>query len=277
VTAPLVGVLMYIGQTGDQLLGATALFAMGIGMGIPLLLIGLSAGRWLPKAGPWMVVVKQIFGMLMLAMAIWMFSRVAQQTIILILWSSYLLGIAVFLAFILPRVIKKEIINRSLGLVFGLSGMLVMFTAADNSAILYSITRHSQKTNSQMTARSFTIVRDLSDFNRYLLIAKTKQQPVLLDFYADWCESCITMDTHVFNKVVIQQALSRYMLLRVNLTANNEKDQALLKYFGVIAPPTMLFFNTTGVEVNSKRIVGELNSKEFLENLQDIEKEIALK
>ncbi len=201
VTAPLVGVLMYIAQTGDKVLGASALFAMGIGMGIPLLLIGVSAGKLIPRRGPWMNAIKKLFGFIMLVMAAWMLSRVA----------------------FLPQ--------------------------------------------STTQVRPFIVVHDMVELNKQLSIAHTSQKPVLLDFYADWCESCVTMDRNVFNMPNIQQALKGFILLRADLTANSKADEALLKNYNVVAPPTVLFFNNYGQEVNAHRIVGEVNAKEFTTRL----------
>jgi thiol:disulfide interchange protein DsbD len=126
VTAPLVGVLMYIAQTGDHILGASALFALGIGMGIPLMLIGLSAGKWLPKSGPWMEAVKKVFGLLMLGMAIWMLSRILSSTVTVILWGVLLIILALFLTFYLSHLIPQRKLNRGLGLVAGLAGIILI-------------------------------------------------------------------------------------------------------------------------------------------------------
>ncbi len=203
VTAPLVGVLMYIGQTGDILLGAAALFAMGMGMGIPLLLIGVSARKFLPKSGPWMVVVKQLFGVMMLVMAVWMFSRIPSLDIL-----------------------------------------------------------HVERQTA--TEGSFVVVQNLKEVNQQLLLAQEQHKPVILDFYADWCESCVSMDKKVFGSPAVRAALSNFVLLRADLTANNQADDQILKNYAVIAPPTVLFFNNKGKEVNSRRIVGEVSPGEFL-------------
>lgn len=208
VTAPLVGVLMYISQTGDLLLGTSALFVMGIGMGIPLLLIGTSAGRWLPKSGGWMEIVKKVFGLLMLAMAVWLLARVIPTPF------NYL-----------------------------------------NHDAFYS------------SKQSFIVVNDMRHFNQELLTARAEHKPVLLDFYADWCESCVDMDRQVFNTPNVKQQLNHYVLLRADLSANTTEEEAMLHYFNVMAPPTVLFFDNQGREINSRRIVGEINAKEFLARL----------
>ena len=264
VTAPLVGVLMYIGKTGNLLFGASALFAMGIGMGIPLLLIGASAGKWLPKSGPWMEAVKKIFGLLMLGMAIWLLSRVVAPDVAIRIWGLLLLGIALFFGLHLPRLIGRHGLNRGLGFVVGCSGMLLMIGGTEPMLISQWMNLSQYTTPS---SHAFIVVRDSVDLDKQLLIAKAAHRPVILDFYADWCESCVSMDRHVFNAPEIKQALSNYVLLRADLSQNTANDEALLKRFNVIAPPTVLFFGPNGHEANSERIVGEVDAKEFLGRL----------
>lgn len=201
VTAPLVGVLMYIADSGNMALGAGALFAMGIGMGIPLILIGTSAGKWLPKRGRWMILVQKAFGVLMLGMALWMFSRV------------------------------------------------------------YAV---ANPYSDVQTNSSFTLVHNMQDLNHQLMIAQASGKPVILDFYADWCESCVDMDKNVFSMQDVLHGLNKFVLLRADLSRNTAADEDLLRNFDVIAPPTVLFFNNQGQEVNSHRIVGELNAKDFM-------------
>lgn len=274
VTAPLVGVLMYIGQTGDLVLGASALFAMGMGMGIPLLIIGMSAGKWLPKSGAWMEAVKKFFGILMLGMAIWLLSRIVPTVITTILWGCLLIAVAAFLGIYLPRIVGRYKFNRSLGFVVGFSGMLVMFGGvAVPTSTLQWVTPHAAQ---QSVSPSFTIVHNVADFNKELALARAANQPAILDFYADWCDSCVTMDRNVFNSSDVQRKMNNYVLLRVDLSGNTPADEALLKHFDVIAPPTVLFFDASGREMNSQRIVGEVNAKEFLARLSNLRTEMAL-
>lgn len=260
VTAPLVGVLIYMGQTGDMVLGASALFTMGIGMGIPLMLIGISAGRFLPKSGQWMEAVKKLFGIIMLGMAIWMLSRIATPVITNILLGLLLLSIAIFFAIYLPRHLGWYKLNRSLGFAVGLAGLL--FIA--NSVITQPFSFLRIPTQ---IANQFIIVHSVNDLNKQLLIAQTARKPVLLDFYADWCESCIVMDKNVFSKPEVMHLLNNFVLLRADLSENTSNDEILLKNFNVIAPPTVLFFNQVGHEEDTHRIVGEVNKQEFLTRL----------
>ncbi|WP_172622695.1 protein-disulfide reductase DsbD [Aquicella siphonis] len=260
VTAPLVGVLMYIAETGNMALGGGALFAMGLGMGIPLVVIGVTAGKWLPRRGPWMYAVQRFFGLLMIGMAVWLLSRVSSPAVILKFISVMLLAAAVYLGVYLPRFEGSKRMKRGFGLASGIAGVL-LFTVVSLPAVMTHLSPARQST---LATNSFTIVHDLADLNQQLAKAQAAHRPVLLDFYADWCESCVVMDKTVFSEPGVMKNLSRFILLRADLSANNAADEAMLKNYDVIAPPTVLFFNNQGQEVNSHRIVGELTANEFM-------------
>lgn len=261
VTAPLVGVLMYIGQTGNVVLGAAALFAMGIGMGIPLLVIGVSARKVLPKSGPWMVLVKQFFGLLMLGMAVWLFSRIPSHTIKMESLGVILLLAGVLAGIYLSRVTEWRRLNQCVGTCVALLGALVMINGSGWMNLTPSWLSASGNASG---ANSFIIVSDLDALNQQLAQAQLAHKPVLLDFYADWCESCVAMDKNVFSTPDVINVLKNFVLLRADLTSNNMEDEALLKNYSVVAPPTVLFFNNDGREVNSRRIVGEVSAREFI-------------
>lgn len=261
VTAPLVGVLMYIAQTGDMILGASALFAMGVGMGIPLILLGTSAGKLLPKRGPWMIAVQKMFGFLMLAMAIWLAARVIPEAYSQLLFGLLLVAVAFYVGIYLPRIIERRFINRSVGLVIGLFAVFIM-TGGMMSMGFFTNSKLSMPADNQ-----FVIVRNLADFDKQLSLAQHAQKPVLLDFYADWCASCVEMDNAVFKQPEVQRAIDNFVLLRIDLSANSADDEAMMKRFDVVAPPTILFFTDRGQEVNSRRIIGELGLNEFLSRI----------
>ena len=276
VTAPLVGVLMYIAQTGDRLFGASTLFVMGIGMGIPLLFIGTSVGKWTPKGGVFGDLVKKVLGILMLGMAIWLLSRIFPHMIIMLLWGLLLIGVAIYFGVYLPKFMLQPRLGKVLGFLLGFSGILLIFAEVSSSSYLHTALPNS-KHNMVNQEQSFIIIHNLDEFKQQLGIAKEKQQIVLLDFYADWCASCVTMDQQVFAHPNVQHVLSSYRLLRIDLSNQNEQDEKLLKYFNVIAPPTIIFFDVSGSEVSNKRIVGEVNANEFLERLNHLEKQVVLK
>jgi thiol:disulfide interchange protein DsbD len=259
VSAPLVGVLAYIGRTGDVLLGAMALFAMGIGMGIPLLLIGVSADKLLPKAGPWMVTLERTFGIMMLGVAIWMLSRMIPGPITLFLWAILFIIAAIFLGVFSAVPARFVWLVKILSIMSLVYGMMLLVSSVEDGR------RHVEQ-----VVMPFTIVRSMQTLEQELNAAKQKKQIVLLDFYADWCSSCLAMDRRVFSRSDVQTALHSFRKLRIDLTANNAFDQAVLKQFDVIGPPTMLFFDKEGQELTSQRIVGEVSPTILLLHINKI-------
>ncbi len=271
VSAPLVGVLAYIGQTGDVVLGALALLALGIGMGIPLLLIGISADKILPKAGPWMTLVERIFGFVMLGLAIWMLSRMIPGPISLALWATLFVVSAIYLAvFSVP--LRIQWFTKGVAVAALVYGIILMVGALEgNDDIFYPWAEF--KTSAQMdSAKSvFKVIHSMDELEQEWARAKSIKQPVLLDFYADWCNSCVIMDRTVFSKEDVQAALeNKIIVLRVDLTKNDAFDRAIQKRFHVVGPPTIIFFNSQGQELTSLRIVGEVNAKKLLMQLEKI-------
>jgi thiol:disulfide interchange protein DsbD len=267
VSAPLVGVLAYIAESGDIILGGVALLALGIGMGIPLLLIGTSAGKLLPKSGAWMNTIKHLFGLLMLALAIWMLSRVFSADVIIFLWALLAIGAAVFIW----QSKHSHLVWRKLHQGFGLAllsyGFILVGGAFSGSTDpLHPLSQFGVQT-AQLPTMKFAVVKDMNDLNQQLSLAKAANKQVLLDFYANWCVSCVAMDTHVFNRPEIFQALNNFVILRADVTENNEFDQELQRRFNVIAPPTIIFFNAAGKQLQQQEIVGEVDEKEFLTNI----------
>lgn len=272
VSAPLVGVLAYIGQTGDVVLGAMALLALGIGMGIPLLLIGISADKLLPKAGTWMILIERIFGFVMLGLAIWMLSRMIPGPITLFLWAVLFIVAAIFLGVFSPVPKQLRWLARGLAVVTLTYGIILVIGSAKGNSDLFNPWAEFDGKSSIVTAQSvFKIVHSTNELEQYRKLAKKNQQIIVLDFYADWCNSCVMMDRTVFSRENVQAALKNVMVLRVDLTEDNAFDQSLLKRFHLIGPPTIIFFNKEGQELTSLRIVGEVNAEEFLAQLTKIE------
>jgi thioredoxin:protein disulfide reductase len=270
VSAPLVGVLAYIAKSGDVLLGGLALMALGLGMGLPLLLVGASAGKLLPKAGTWMEAVRHFFGLMMLGVAIWMLSRILPGPAILFLWALLAIVAAGFV-----RQLKRskkiwQKLHQGLGLVLLCYGFILMVGAIIGMSDPLYLLGKPQYSITSNTKSSFTVLKSMSQLNDQLALAKSRHLPVLLDFYADWCVSCVIMDRSVFIKPEIKTALGKFILLRADITQNNDFDQALLQRFNIVAPPTIVMFNSNGEIQLNNAIVGEVDSKQFLSDLDKV-------
>lgn len=280
VSPPLIGALAYIGQTGDAILGGSALFAMGLGMGVPLLIIGTSGGKLLPKAGPWMKIVEATFGVILLAVAVWMLSRILPGQLVMFFWAGLLIIPAVYMGILNPmKQTGWANFWRGLGLVFAIYGVILMIGAAmgndnplepleqkTNPFINYPASKYSAE-NPEAT---FITIKTNDDFDRQLNQATLKNKITMLDFYADWCISCKEMDRHTFTDPNVKAKLQKMVLLRADVTNNDIEDRALEERLKVIAPPTILFFDKDGSEIVSQRIVGEKNAEQFLQHLERV-------
>jgi thioredoxin:protein disulfide reductase len=271
VTAPLIGALSYIGKTGNAVLGGTALFTMGLGMGIPLMIIGTLGGEFLPKAGPWMNTIKAIFGVLLLGVAIVLLGRIVSANITMWLWAALLIVTAIYMGALTtkPKHHNSKL-WKALSLILLVYGFLLLIGASmGNTDPLQPLAiKQAIPVANQSQSSSFQIVNNLSDAERALANAKQQNKPALLDFYADWCVSCKEMDAQVFNDLTVQRKLANYVLIRADVTSNDEAVQALEKHFNVIAPPTMIFFNKECNEITNSRIVGAVSANDFLNHLQ---------
>ena len=260
VAPALVAVLAVIAQSGAVARGAAVLFAMSFGMGTPLLVAGASAGKLLPRAGAWMDIVKRFFGVLMLAVAAWMLTRIVPAAIALLLWAVP----ACLAAWVLwPAARNRTPIGwlvRSVGIAFGLFGVvLVVGAALGGTDPLEPIPRFA----TQRAQLPFRSIKSVEDLTREIARARAQGAPVLLDFYADWCVSCKEMERYTFSDPAVQAALSKVVLLRADVTRNDAADQALLKHFGIIGPPTISFFGSDGAERRNFREVGYMKAPQF--------------
>lgn len=274
---PLAGALIYIGQTGDAVLGGTALFAMSIGMGLPLIIVGTLGGKFLPKAGAWMDAVKSVFGVLMLGVAIWMLERIIPSTVAQLLWGALLIGAAVYLSATDPL---KEAASgwsrlwKSLGMILLIWGALILVgVAAGGKGTVFSPLAGlnmgaSGGAAQPAAALTFTPVKNLTDLNAKLAQAKAEGKPVMLDFYADWCVACKEMEHNTFSDPTVIARLKNFVLLQANVTANNADDKALFKRFGVLGPPTMVFFNAKGDELKAQQVVGYEPPATFMKHIE---------
>ncbi len=253
VTAPLIGALGYIAQTGNIALGTAALFFLGLGMGVPLLLIGASLGRWLPHAGHWMNSIKKIFGLMLLAVAIYLISRLLPAFIIMLLWA----GLLIFSGLVFVRTI------RSLGIILLLYGILILIGASlGNTNPLKPLTQQAKAP--QIHTK---IVKNMHELETALQTAQQKKQAVLLDFYADWCTSCQVIESKMLAHPQILEAIKQMQFIKVDLTANTHESRALLHEFNVIAPPTFIFIDTSSHEREALRLVGDVSIRKLLDHL----------
>jgi thioredoxin:protein disulfide reductase len=280
VTVPLVGALTYITSTGNVLIGASALFALGFGMGIPLLLIGTSAGKLLPKAGNWMKTIQAGFGVLLLAVAIYLLERIIPESVTLLLWGSLLIVCAIYLGALrrTATTANWRTLWQGLGIVILVSGIALVLGAAMGHTNVFAPLQ-TQPSASPIRSDTLTgqarwqVVNSIDDVEAALARAQQTNQPVMLDFYADWCIACKSMERNVFSDPVVQAALSHYVILKADITTQNAMDQALMQKYNVIAPPTLLFFNTHGDLSLTATLVGEVTRQDFLTHIQLLAKQ----
>lgn len=270
VTAPLIGALIYIGQTGDAVLGGLALFALSLGMGAPLLAIGTSAGKLLPRAGAWMDAVKAVFGVLLLAVALWMLERILPTAVIMALWAALLIASGVYLGALEP--LREGVSGwyrlwKSLGVILLIWGVFMLVGAAAGGRDLLQPLRGvfggGAGEAGSHTELVFQQVKGPEGLEQALADARRQGRPVMLDFYADWCISCKEMEKYTFGDPQVQAALEGVVLLQTDVTANDAQDQALLKRFGLFGPPAILFFTPEGEELSNYRVVGFVPAEEF--------------
>lgn len=271
---PLAGALIFLGQHADPFLGGMALFALSMGMGIPLLIIGTSAGKLLPKAGDWMNAIKAIFGVLLLGLAIWMLERILPGWLTLILWGSLLLVSAVYMGALNHLAIDargSDKLFKGLGLILMLYGALLIVGGASGShnvwQPLQSITLTGHSSQSPAAELEFTQIDNLQQLETQLA---TSSQPVMLDFYADWCTDCKTMEQTTFRDPDVVAAMQHYTLLQLDMTDNTDAHQKMLKALQVFGPPTMLFYNNKGDELRSQRLVGHIKPEQMLTHLSQL-------
>ncbi|MES2106411.1 MAG: protein-disulfide reductase DsbD [Pseudomonadota bacterium] len=264
VAAPLATSLLYISQTRDVLVGGSALFAMAMGMGVPLLLVGLSAGSLLPRAGMWMESIKQFFGVLMLAMALWMISPVLPVWAQMAGWALILLGYAGYLLFVRKN---AGIPSRVFASLLAILGLLQVVGVSTGGRDVFSPVAHLLGTQQQGV--KFTRIRSIAELDQAL--AQSKGKTAVLDFYADWCVSCKEMEKLTFTDQKIKPRLDDMLLLQVDVTANSADDKALLKRFNLFGPPGIIFFNKQGQEIQGGRVIGYQNPEKFAASLGRVE------
>ncbi|GGD00426.1 thiol:disulfide interchange protein DsbD [Undibacterium terreum] len=277
VAGPLAGALLYISQTRNVWTGGWALFSMAVGMSVPLLLTGISAGSLLPRAGAWMNHVKKVFGLLLIAVAIWMVSPVFPVGVMMAIWGSFAILCAVFLHVFEPLPANtglRTYLGKTLGLVFLVCGLFELIGAASSGSDILQPLTHLRVAvadpagpGNSATGRvevRFTRIRSVAELEQTLATAGT---PVMLDFYADWCVSCKEMERYTFSETKVSDKLKGLRLLQVDVTANSAEDKALMKKFNLFGPPGIILFNASGAEIPQSRIIGFLNPESFIDHL----------
>ena len=277
VAAPLAAALIYIGQTGDTVLGGSALFAMGMGMGAPLVLVGASAGKLLPKAGAWLNATKGVFGVIMLAMAVWMLSRILPPTVTMLLWAMLLIIPSSYLSALDPL---PEHSNgwrklwKGVGLIMLAYGLLLLIGVSGGGTNplkpLQGILNSGASAEAKQEGIPFRRVANLRELEQRLQEAAAQRRYVMLDFYADWCISCKEMEAYTFTDPTVKRQLNEFILLQADVTQNSAEDQALLATFNLIGPPALLFFGPDQQELSAQRVIGYQDSGVFSETLRRV-------
>lgn len=273
VAPPLAGALIFIGQTGDAVLGGAALFALSMGMGAPLIAIGTSAGKLLPRAGAWMDAVKAVFGVGLLAVAIVLLERILPPAVAMVLWGLLMIGSAVYLGALQqlpPDVSGWRKLWKGLGVFLLAYGILMLVGAAaggkDTLQPLRGLGLGGGDSASHHAA--FKRIKTVADLDRELAAAGTAGKPVMLDFYADWCVACKEMERYTFSDPGVIAEMGRFVLLQADVTANDDLDQALMQgRFGIPGPPAILFFDPEGRELRGYRVIGFVPAQEFADHL----------
>ncbi|TVP81356.1 protein-disulfide reductase DsbD [Thioalkalivibrio sp.] len=280
VTAPLVGALLYISQTGDAVLGGIALFSLSMGMGAPLLAIGTSAGKILPKAGPWMDAVKAVFGVGLLAMGVWLLERVIPGEAALFLWSSLFIVTAIYMGALqsVPESASGwRTLWKGVGLVLLVYGVILMIGAATGGKDMFRPLAGLSTPATMVvgadgvqraTQMEFTKVDSIADVEREVAAAQERNEPVFLDFYADWCVDCVRLERTTFQDPRVIQAMSQVHLLKADVTANTSEHRDLMRAFNLFGPPAMIFYDEDGRELRNYRAVGYMNAERFLAHVE---------
>ncbi len=276
VAPALIAALTVMAQTGDMLRSGTALFAMSLGMGAPLLLVGAAQGKFLPKAGPWMVAVRNSFGFMMLGLAIWMLSRILPGNVTMLLWALLVFMAGVFMGG-LTTLTSESPSSQKLGKGFGVLAIvygiiLLLGGLAGGSNPFQPLASINVGAGSATAVAEhelpFRRVKTVDDLDRELAAASAAGKTAFLDFYADWCVSCKEMEAYTFTDEEVQAELANTVWLQADVTANDEADQALLQRFGVFGPPTIIFFAADGRQRHGYEVVGYMKAGDFAAHLR---------
>lgn len=268
VAAPLAGALVYIGQTGDAFLGGMALFSMSIGMGLPLILVGVSAGRFMPKPGAWMTMISAVFGVMMLGVAIWMLERVVESYVIMLLYSMLGIGFGLYLG---AFVNEAHIFRKSAGMIIFIYSTLLFIGVMGGSNSMAKpleflkptvTTASAVEKSSHPKFQKVTTIKELDE-----LLSANRGKKILLDFSAQWCAVCKELDEKTFSNEAVKAKMSEFVLIQADVTQNTQEQKELSKKYGVFGPPVIIFFDKNLEVIKSKTIVGFIPPDEFLKHL----------
>ena len=274
VTPPLIGALAYIGKSGNIILGGSALFALGLGMGIPLLIAGTLGGKFLPKAGAWMVGVQKFFGIIMLGVAVWLIERILPGSIVLALYSTLLLITAFIMGIhVWKKQNKPQKIFKIPAILLAIYAALLLIGAIQgHTDPLAPLAKPPKLINGvdPISGLHFINVHNVAEVKRALIEAKVNHKLVMLDFYAKWCVSCNEMEYTVFRNLHVKQLLSHFILLKADVTKSTKQVKNIEDYFNVVAPPTFVFFNRQGHILKGYQLVGSMTATAFSKYLANL-------
>ncbi|SFR48625.1 thiol:disulfide interchange protein DsbD [Marinobacter daqiaonensis] len=276
VTAPLAGSLLYISTTQDAVIGGVALFALGLGMGVPLILVAVGGRKLLPKTGSWMNVVKAFYGVMLLAVAVWLLERLVPAWLALTLWGLLAAITGVQLGAFDQARAGWQRTWKGLGLVMFAWGLALLAGALSGASdparplAPFMASGSAGTTGATPTHAAFQRVESPDQVRALLTRASERGQPVVLDFYADWCISCKVMERNVFSDPAVIAAMEPYALLQIDMTDNTPEQQALLDELGLFGPPAVLFYGRSGEETPDLRVLGEMNRSQFLTHLDKV-------
>jgi len=274
VAPPLAGVLLYISQTGNAILGGMALFFMGLGFGVPLLIVGATSGELLPRAGQWMEGIKRIFGVIMLGVAIWFLERVIPNNLSLLLWSILFTGTAVFFGAMDQLNNSSSVwqrIKKTGALLILIYGFVLLVAASIGNGSVLKPFKNIGLSGEVEASLPFQQVNSLSNFDAVLKQTAERKQIVMLDFYADWCIACIELEEYTFPVPEVVAALFSFHLVQIDVTANNDEHKAFMQRFELFGPPAILFFDTNGNEIRSHRLIGFLSAEDFVTHINQVQ------
>ncbi|MGO2770381.1 protein-disulfide reductase DsbD [Pseudomonas taetrolens] len=273
VSAPLAGALLYISASGDALGGGLKLFALGLGMGAPLLLVATGGAAWLPKSGPWLVSVKNAIGVLLLGLAIGLLSRVLPGPITLLLIGLLAVGVSLFLGTLeLTHKTPRQRLAQLLGLMLLVYGLACWYGALNGQGNPLNPLGPSQSISNATPAApqqegQWLSISTPAELDSALAEARAAGQPLLLDWYADWCISCKVIEHEVLDNPRVLALLKGYRMIRFDMTASNPEQRALLDHYRLFGPPALMFFGKNGAEISDQRVIGEINAADFAERV----------